>query len=333
MVDKKMRDNAKLSAWRITLGKIVSDPQERRRIAHMIGINHVTLTRWSTHISTPRMDSLHRMVQAIPTHRQQFLDLIPEEFPDFLTKDAPKAGSIVQEIPSAFYEQVIQAYTSNQPLLRCSSIRVTIIQQIVSQLDPALAGIAASISVCVPPHQDGGVRSLREYIGRGTAPWHSHLENRLGFLGIESPQGYAIAQGRSIVMQSHEEKVIHYPGHHVAWEKSAIACPLIQAGNVAGCLYISSPQKDFFEETLTSIAQSYANLLTLGFLPHEFYNLKQITLGIMPPNVVQQPHLQKFQPRVSQRMRELQKCKPVSRSDAETSVLQDMEEELLHLSY
>ena len=79
---------------------------------------------------------------------------------------------MAQEIPSAFYERVLQAYTSNPPLLRSSSIRITIIQQMLGHLDPISAGLAVSVSVCMPPTADGVVRSLREDMGRGTSPWH-----------------------------------------------------------------------------------------------------------------------------------------------------------------
>jgi len=150
-------------------------------MARMIGINNITLTRWATNKSSPRIESLHRLLQALPTYRPQVLELISEEFPDFLVEDA-KIEAVAQEIPSAFYERVLQAFTSNPPLLRSSSIRITIIQQMLGQLDPIPAGLAVSISVCMPPSRNNMVCSLREDMGRGTSPWHTHLRNRAGFL-------------------------------------------------------------------------------------------------------------------------------------------------------
>ncbi len=329
MVDKKM-NSGKIFEWRILLGKIISDTQERRRIAHMMGVNNATLTRWSKGISKPRPDGLHKLTQATPTHRQQFLELIPQEFPEISMEKRSEAKDVVQEIPVAFFEHILDAHVARQPLSRASSIRVAIVQQILSQLDPDMNGLAASISVCVPPRA-GIIRSMSENLGRGTAPWHGQLEYQISFLGIESPQGCAVSQGHPIVMHSHKEKMMYYPDHEVAWEESAIACPILQAGNVAGCLYISSTQPEFFIDTIQSIVRTYAKLLTLGFAPHEFYTREQIMLGIMPANAIQQTRLHQFQQRISQRMREMQRCRPVLRPEAEISVLQDLEDELLHI--
>ena len=327
-----MSSNEKIYAWRTLLGKVVNDPQERLRIAHLIGINNVTLTRWATNKSSPRMEGLHRLVQALPSYRLQFLELIPDEFPEFLGEDM-QIEEVTQEIPSAFYERVLQAYTSNPPLLRSSSIRITIIQQMLGQLDPIPAGLAVSLSICMPPVQNERVRSLREDMGRGTSPWHSHLRNRVSFLAIESPQGYAVAEGHLVVIRNREEKKVLFPAHDVEWEESALACPLQMADRVAGCLYMSSPLRDYFSQTLQDVSKSYANLLTLGFEPHDFYKVGQISLGVMPPHEIQQAYIQHFQQRVSQYMRAMHGSKPLSRLEAEVKVLQDLEEELLRKNY
>ena len=325
-----MSNDEKIYAWRTLLGKVVNDPHERLRIARMLGINNVTLTRWATYKSNPRLESLHRLVQALPPYRNQLIELIPEEFPEFLTEEVT-IEEVAQEIPSAFYERVLQAYTSNPPLLRSSSIRITIIQQMLAHLDPEPAGLAVSVSICMPPTTDDVVHSLREDMGRGTSPWHSHLRNRIGFLAIESPQGYAITEGHIVVVRSSAEKKMLFPTHVVEWEESAIACPLLLGDRVAGCLYLSSPLQDYFLQTLQDLVKSYANLLVLSFEAQDFFKVGQIALGIMPTYDEQQPYLRHFQQRVTQYMRDMHGSKPLSRVEAEIKVLQDLEEELLRL--
>lgn len=319
----------KLYSWRILLGKIINDPQERHRIASQIGANHVTLTRWSTDKSTPRIESLHRLLDALPKYRQQFRELIPEEFPEFFAERITE-DEVTAEIPSAFYERVLQAYTATPVYVRSSSVRVTIMQQLLGHLDPVARGIAISISVCMPPSGDGFIRSLREDIGRGVAPWHSHLKNRLSFLGIESPQGYAITEGHLIVVHSYEEKRLRFPHHIVEWEESAVACPILLDDCVAGCVYISSPQEGYFSQSLQNLTKSYANLFTLSFEQNTFYKLGQIALGMMPGYDVQQTYMRQFQQRVSQVMRAKQVMQPISRIEAELRILQELEEELLN---
>jgi len=327
-----MSNGEKIFGWRTLLSRVINDPHERLRIARMIEVNNVTLTRWATNKSNPRMESLHRLVQALPPYRLQLIELIPEEFPEFLTEEIT-VEEVVQEIPSAFYERVLQAYTSNPPLLRSSSIRITIIQQMLSHLDPIPAGLAVSVSICMAPTADGVVRSLREDMGRGTSPWHSHLRNRIGFLGIESPQGYAVVEGHAIVIRNSEEKRTLFPAHVVEWEESAIACPLLQADRVAGCLYLSSPLQDYFLQALQDVIKNYANLLVLSFEPHDFFKVGQIALGVMPTHDVQQIYLRHFQQRVTHSMREMHDSKPLSRLEAEAKVLQELEEELLRIPY
>ncbi len=142
---KVMSSNKKLYAWRILLGKIINDPQERQRVALLIGANHVTLIRWSTNKSTPRIESLRRLLQALPRYRQQLLELIPEEFPEFFTERTLE-NKIAPDIPSAFYERVLQAYTATPPHMRPSSVRITIIQQLLVQNQATCSGMKRGVS-------------------------------------------------------------------------------------------------------------------------------------------------------------------------------------------
>ena len=327
-----MSKDEEIFAWRTLLGRLVSDPHERTRIARMIGINSITLTRWATNKSNPRMESLHRLVQALPAYRTQLTELIAQEFPEFLTEEVT-LEEVVPEIPSVFYERVLNAYTTNPPLLRSSSIRITIIQQMLGHIDPMPVGLAVSISVCMPPTEDGILRCLREDMGRGTSPWHAHLHNRLGFLAIESPQGYAVTEGRSVVIRNSIEKKTLFPTHDVEYEESALACPLQMADRVAGCLYLSSPLQEYFLQSLQDVVKSYANLLVLSFESEDFFKREQIALGVMPPYSVQQTYLRHFQQRVTQYMRAMHGSRLLSRREAEIKVLQDLENELLCFPY
>jgi len=322
-----------LYAWRALLGKMISDLQERQRIADALGVTTITLTRWATKKSNPRMESLRLLLRTLPSHRQQFIELIQEEFPNFMVEDV-SAEKTLQEIPSAFYDRVLRAYASSPPLLRASSIRITILQQILSHLDPTQFGLAISISQCILPSARQKVRSLREEMGRGNLPWRSHLENRTQFLGIESLPGYAVSTGHAVVVQSREEKSFLFPTHHVAWEQSAVAQPLLLSDRITGCLYISSTQQNYFSEARQYLIRSYADLLLLAFEHDQFYNIEQMALGTMPPYEIQKPYLARFQQRVVQHMiQATQQNQPVTRLQAELLVTQELEKELLLLPY
>jgi hypothetical protein len=50
-----------LASWRELLGKIIADSHERQRIANMLGVNPITLTRWVNNESKPRPQNLRQL--------------------------------------------------------------------------------------------------------------------------------------------------------------------------------------------------------------------------------------------------------------------------------
>src|SRR5689334_15322133 len=70
-----------IQTWRELLRKIISDPQERQRIAEELHVNPITLIRWTTGKSRPRPDNLSPLLDSIPHYREQLQDLISKEFP------------------------------------------------------------------------------------------------------------------------------------------------------------------------------------------------------------------------------------------------------------
>ena len=47
-----------LPSWRVLLGQLIHDPQERNRIANELGINPATLVRWAHNETNPRPQNL-----------------------------------------------------------------------------------------------------------------------------------------------------------------------------------------------------------------------------------------------------------------------------------
>ena len=323
--------NEEPMTWRILLGRLILEPHERQKAASVLGINPVTLVRWTTGKSNPRGDSLRQLLKAFPEHREQFIELIQTEIPNFFSDD-----SVIEEppgdIPSAFYSNVLRTYTNSLPRLR-PSIRIIILQQLLTHLDPSYLGLAVSLCLCVTPESRQPVRSLREVLGRANPPWHSHLENRTQFLGVESLPGSAVSGGRPIVVPNQSTKSLLFPTHNVSWEESALAYPIVFSNHMAGCLYLSSTQKNFFTELRQELIRGYIDLLVLTFEAHEFYAPDEFELGTMPPYQLQQPYLKQFQYHVSQYIKDMQGTKLVTRDDAEQSVLRRIETELLHMRY
>jgi hypothetical protein len=312
------------------LGQATGDYQEKLRIAEAVGVNPITLMRWVTNKSNPRLDNLRPLLTALPQHRQQLARLIAVEYPQVLNA-VPISTEIAPEIPSAFYARVLNAHTSSPPLLRGSAVSILILQQVLEHLDPQQMGMVAVIVQCMPPPVPGGkVRSLRKTAGRGNHPW-SNIEHSTCLLGAEGQAGRALTSGRFTAIQTREEKLRLFPMHHMLEEESTVAYPVLLADRVAGCLCITSTRRNYFTQIHLDLIQNYADLLVLAFENHEFYPLQDIELGIMPPVTLQQPHLARFQQRVTQRIIDVSRDRqPLTRLQAELAIWREIEEELLH---
>lgn len=319
--------------WRDLLKTIISDPHEKQRLAEQLGVRAITLTRWISKESDPRPQNLRNLLNALPMHRDQLLDLIREEpgFEEFSNAGVDDASI---EIPSEFYTRVFSARASIVDNLRFWSISNLILQQAIGQLDPDRLGMGINVVRCMPPARvDNKVHSLRESVGIGTPPWSGDLEQNAMFLGAESLCGYVVTLCRPAANQNVDDEQNLTPAHKTPFEKSAAVHPILFAGRVAGCLLVSSTQNNYFlPQYRLTLIENYANLLALAFEPEEFYEPCQIELSVMPDQEVQKKHFANFRQRVANIMIEGSINKrPVNNLEAERLVWQQLEEELLQL--
>ncbi len=328
--------NAETRTWRTFLGEIISDSQERTRIANELGVSPITLIRWGNGVSNPRPNALRRLLDILPQHREILASLIQEEFSDAITSDGDRETLLTpnQEIPSEFYSQVFNIVTGLNETLRFWSISNLILQQAHEQLDPNRLGMAITVVRCMPPSKEGKIRSLRESVGRGSPPWMNNLEQRAVFLGAESLAGYVVTTSHSETMQNTQNapnKML--PSYHSDFEMSATASPIIHTNRVAGCLLVSSTVPDYFLPFRQKLIQDFANLMILAFSQEEFYPLELIDLRIMPSVEEQEKSFSNFQQRVLSLMVEsIRANQPLNLMQAEEVALQQLEEELLNLS-
>jgi hypothetical protein len=319
--------------WRELLGSIIQDPQERRRLANELNINPVTLTRWVNNESSPRPQSIQRLLNAIPQHRKALHDQLLDEFGGLIAESENAISEDLQyKIPSEFYMRVLRTRASIPQVLRFSSMCDLILQQALEQLDPNRAGMAITVVRCMPPSTDKKIRSLRESVGRGTSPWESNLDQQAILLGAESLAGNAVLLGRPVVNQNLSEENSLSPGYHGQYEESAAAAPIMLEGKVSGCLLVSSSQTDYFHQQRQELTESYADLVSLAFEANEFYDTGQIELGLVPFQNVQKLYLSSFRQRLSETMMQATRNRrPLSIFEAEQIVWQQFEAELLGL--
>src|SRR5579884_3751850 len=145
--------------WRDLLGRIITDPHERQRIANELGINPITLMRWVNNESKPRPQNLRQLLKALPEHHAILLELIGEEFEGFSSAAVENAGEDPrQEIPSVFYSRVLRTRATTARVLRFSSICNLVLQQALAQLDPHRVGMAVIVARCMPPSHENKIR-------------------------------------------------------------------------------------------------------------------------------------------------------------------------------
>ncbi len=326
------------SSWKELLNRIISDPAERERIANKMGVNPFTLVRWASDETNPRPQNLRRLLKALPRQYQ-------DEFQELLKKDLSfrylaeidnslaEIDNSQQMIFSLLFSEVLDSRANGPDNLRFWTISRQVLQHALRQLDPEPVGMAITVVCCMPPATDGKIRSLRESVGLGNAPWESDLEAKALFLGAESLAGYVVTFGHFEQIPDLRIERTFLPAYQTEYEVSAAAWPIKYAGRVAGCLLLSSTQPNYFlSQTRQSLIKDYSNLLALAFEPEEFYPSDLIELALMPSLEVQRPYFASYRQRVIQILRgSTQSAQPLSVTQAELVAWQQIEEILLHL--
>lgn len=331
----KVKEMQSPQTWRELLGTCIADTSERQRIADFLGIAPITLTRWVSGESNPRTQNLRKLLVALPGYREQFLVLIKNEYPGFYsTPQDEAASSDLTVIPSEFYSRVLYTITSTPKDILFRLVTDMILQQALKHLDPERLGMAIIVGRCMPPSRENKVRSLRETAGRGNPPWGDNLEQQTHLLGAESLTGYAVMSLRLVVNQNLGDEHVHAAGYRGPWEESAAAAPIKRCNSVAGSLLVSSTQLDYFVPDKCMLIEQYAALLALAFDCEDFYDLQRIELGLVPSVQEQRAYFAGFQQRVVQVMKDAtREQRPMTYRQAEQKVWQQIEEELLQVSY
>ncbi len=328
-----VKDMQEARTWRELLGMIISDSKEKQRILDELSVTPITLARWVNGQSDPRPANLRHLLNVIPQHREQMLDLLKDEkeFGEFAHSTQEDTS---KDIPAEFYARVFVARASTTEHLRFWSICHLILQQAIGQLDPERSGMAIWVVRCMPPsgpyHK---VRSLRESVGLGTPPWPGNLEQTAMFLGAESLAGNVVTLCRPGIIQNMDEEQSLMPVQRVGPEKSAAIYPILYAGRIAGVFLVSSAQPNhFLSQARTTLVQHYADLIALAFEPEDFYEPEQIALSVMPLHPEQKKYFAQFRQLVAETMLEAAKRnQPVNNIMADQIVWQKLEEELLRI--
>ncbi len=324
-----MQEKNEAGTWRELLERLIEKPKERHRIAHEIGVQPVTLIRWTKQSTKPREENMRALLSAIPhDDYQTFVRLCAVDYPGVVPVHE-RGAVIAPEPPSEFYMRVLKAYAHTPPALHPHALYDLILQQIIVHLDPERRGMGVHIVRCVPPLPGNKVRSLLQIEGIGTSPWQRDLGQQMIFMGAESLAGAVVTHCRLMVVHSREERTL-IPVHWHEHEQSVVAAPILWKTKIAGCLLIASAQPYTFSETHLSLIELYASLMALAFERETFFDLQQVKLHLMPEHIVQDAYIRRFSQRVHQKMTESARRRQlITFLTAQEQVWQEMEDELL----
>jgi transcriptional regulator with XRE-family HTH domain len=324
-----MEANNTVRGWRELLGQATRNTQEKHRLAREVGIKPITLKRWVSGESRPRVENIRRLARALPAGlSERFLSLVGAEFPSLLQENAAQA-QIVPEISADLYAQVMQTYAQTPPSLAYNALYELIFSHALEHLDPEKRGMSLLLVGCVPAVEGQKVRCLRQLRGMGTPPWERDLSRKTLFLGSESVAGSVVMSYHGALLSSREFTVVT-PAHWTDYEQSAIASPILRQTRVAGALLASSVRPHYFNRAHQSLLDLYAHLAVLLFRPEEFYEPAAIALGAMPAPVRQVALVENFEQRVSLVLEQTrQQGMVLTIQQARQCAWQDIAEELL----
>jgi hypothetical protein len=320
------------TTWQELLGQLITNPQERARLATALHIRPITLQRWAQGVSRPRTENIRLLLNSLPRETYPiFLRLLLADFPELLREELPETH-FSQEIPAEFYARALSNLALAPVSIYRQSMQELILQQALQHLDPDQDGLSIMLVVGVPPRSGRKVRSLRETGGLGTPPWPHRLDERPRLLSLESLVGYAITHVHPCVVNSRDE-VTFYPVQWNEHERSTAAFPILRHGRITGGLIVSSTQEFFFKPPRLTVIENYAHLATCIFELELSFDLNEIELSIMPAYERQYPYFAGYHQRMSRKLFEAQtQGQQITLQQARQLVWQDLEDVLLQLA-
>ncbi len=319
--------------WRSYLDGVIRrlNAESKRQLLEAIGITRTSILRWRSGETMPKAEHLERLLAALPGEQS-------EQLRQLLTNDPRTAALLPSDtstqvcIPADFYVQMfrLQRDAPDRFWLLCHAVLTRALTQL--ETHPCRVGMELAVARCMPPREDGKVRSLRMHVGIGTPPWRGDLHTKDYFLGAESLAGCAIARRHGEMVPDIREKSQN-PVHAMEHECSTAAYPIMRENGIAGVFIVSCCRPHYFSPERLTLIEHYADLLSLAFYDHEFYPATIIDLGLMPHWTRQLSSFETFRQRVESEYRRAIRQGESLRdiTQAEQRVRSLLEEELLQV--
>jgi transcriptional regulator with XRE-family HTH domain len=280
--------------WRKFLREVFTRAGEKERIATALGVAPATLVRWTEGMHDPKPQQLLELRNALPEDRREAFVGILERMPEMQEYADTLRELVLPSIPGPVYRRIIDAHAASGVARRFFDVATVILQQAIAQLDPGKLGMCLSIVRCMASSQGEPIRSLRQSISIGTAPWPEPVDpNGSVFMGAESLAGHVVTTTFAQIIENVDDPYGPLPLHREsdALEKSLAIFPILREGTkTAGCLMACSTQPYYFQQNHRDLLAAYASCCELAFDPSEFYDPQQIMLRELPSRDIQRTY-------------------------------------------
>lgn len=264
--------------WRELLECVLASSDKRHQLAKDIEVSSMTLSRWVSGESKPRIANLRLLLKSplLRPYQQKLLELLEHDFPNENFRVFP-IDHVMSDLPAELYAEILVNLRKLAPELRTWSICELLLDRMIRHFDPNNEGMILLIAQCVASSQEGltdqKVTQLREMmvsshrLTRRTTPGL--------FRGIEALAGYAVSEGMTIISQRDLDGVLL---HDSQIYKSAAAFPLQRVGRLAGALIAQSPRENYVTPERKSLFEKYTDLLSVAFPDEDFFSRYAISL-------------------------------------------------------
>ncbi|MBV9689925.1 MAG: hypothetical protein JO202_09460 [Ktedonobacteraceae bacterium] len=319
------------SCWRDVLATLIKERRAREHLAQQIGVNPVTLARWIQKDSRPRLESLTRLLNAVPApYAGPLRTSIAREFPTLVPSLSLPARKPAGELPAAFYRQLFKLLSGYSVPISYIAITDFVLAELIKLMNGEEDGLLVVVLQCLAPQQPPFVRSLVTTCRAATDNLPCEMLQDIAFFGAESLSGYAVSRGHSSVVPDYEHVEPLLPLAPVDPLRTVAVCPIRRGGKTAGCLAAAGILPHTLTPERQQLLEQAADALSVAFAEQDFYAPEHIRLAVMPSYEEQRPLLANFRERVTHLGMQLRRQgQALYIHEAETQVYQQLERELM----
>lgn len=255
--------------------RLNSEPPEfRAKLLLALDVGEQTLYRWARGRNKPDSKSkINTLMRYIPEMSEE----LRKSFPQYFTSP----HEINLRLVAPYGQRVFEAYESVEEGMIFRAITHIVMDGLVTLLDPnGVIGVLAFLTQlhALPGETKATYLTIHAWSAHGSGIWADEKVRRSFHVGGGSLSALAVTQREEVFYHRDQQTLPSIPNVCNADAiESAAAYPILKSGHVAGVVFVSSVQKDFFisgERDLTDrrdLIKRFVRMMPLAFREDQFY--------------------------------------------------------------